>query len=215
MYNQNNNQNNNNSMYRIPNRIFVGGIPQTASQDELREYFSNFGHVKDARIITDPRGNSKGYGFVTYESENDASKVLSVKEEELMFKDSKLNIGHAFRKKNNFPDHQQQQQQNNGYNNGGGGLMGNLGMGMAMSNGGQMGLGNPMGHNMNAIGQNNHHMSNNAFMDNQMGLGGGGGGMQHHMGGGMNGGAQMHHQMNLPGMNGFGGMGGLNGMNMN
>ena len=48
-------------MYRIPNRIFVGGIPQTASQDELRDYFSHFGHVKDARIITDPRGNSKGY----------------------------------------------------------------------------------------------------------------------------------------------------------
>jgi RNA-binding protein Musashi len=47
-------------MYRIPNRIFVGGIPQTASQDELREYFSHFGHVKDARIITDPRGNSRG-----------------------------------------------------------------------------------------------------------------------------------------------------------
>ncbi len=59
MYNNNNN-NNNNSMYRIPNRIFVGGIPQTASQDELREYFSHFGHVKDARIITDPRGNSRG-----------------------------------------------------------------------------------------------------------------------------------------------------------
>jgi len=29
--NGNNNNNNNNSMYRIPNRIFVGGIPQTVS----------------------------------------------------------------------------------------------------------------------------------------------------------------------------------------
>jgi len=47
-------------MYRIPNRIFVGGIPQNASQDELRDYFCHFGHVKDARIITDTRGNSKG-----------------------------------------------------------------------------------------------------------------------------------------------------------
>jgi RNA recognition motif-containing protein len=89
-----------NSMYRIPNRIFVGGIPQSASQDELRDYFSHFGLVKDARIISDPRGNSRGYGFVTYESENDASKVLGLKEEDLMFKENRLNIGHAFRKKN-------------------------------------------------------------------------------------------------------------------
>lgn len=29
-------------------------------------------------------------------------KVLSLKEEDLIFKENKLNIGHAFRKKNNF-----------------------------------------------------------------------------------------------------------------
>lgn len=56
--------------------------------------------MKDARIISDQRGNSRGYGFVTYDNETDASKVLSLKEEELVFKDNRLNIGHAFRKKN-------------------------------------------------------------------------------------------------------------------
>lgn len=127
----NNGGGNNNNMFRIPNRIFVGGIPQTASQDELRDYFAHFGPIKDARIISDPRGNSKGYGFVTYESENDASKVLGVKEEELVFKESKLNIGHAFRKKNNnggggfggggHHHHQQQHHHQNHYGGGGGG----------------------------------------------------------------------------------------------
>jgi RNA recognition motif-containing protein len=109
-----------NSMHRIPNRIFVGGIPQNTSQNELRDYFSHFGHVKDARIIMDQHGNSKGYGFVTYNNEHDASKVLSVKEEDLVFKENKLNVGHAFRKNNNQQTntlnafnngHQQQQQQ--------------------------------------------------------------------------------------------------------
>lgn len=117
--NNNNNNNSNNTMYRIPNRIFVGGIPQTANQNELRDYFSSFGHVKDARIITDPRGNSRGYGFVTYENENDANKVLSVKGEELMFKENKLNVGHAFRKKNNNPGQQGQGQQGTGGHHGG------------------------------------------------------------------------------------------------
>lgn len=229
-------------MYRIPNRIFVGGIPQTASQDELREYFGHFGMVKDARIITDPRGNSKGYGFVTYESENDASKVLSVKEEDLIFKESKLNIGHAFRKKNNFPG----QQGGGGFQSGlGQGLNGmNLGMGQGLMGGlGGMGmnmngLGQQMGgHMQNAIGGggqnggggNQHHLqqqqsNQQSFMDQgQMS-----GMSQHHMQqqgnqpqgmnsmGGQGGQQQMHHQMGLQGMNaGFGGMGGLNGMNMN
>lgn len=103
-------------MYRIPNRIFVGGIPQTTLQNELRDYFSHFGNVKDARIITDPRGNSRGYGFITYENENDALKVLSLKEEDLIFKENRLNISHAFRKKKNFmgqSDFNQVQHSNN------------------------------------------------------------------------------------------------------
>lgn len=112
-----------------------------ASQDELRDYFRHFGHVKDARIITDTRGNSKGFGFVTYDSENDASKVLSLKEEDLIFKENKLNIGHAFRKKNNFDQGQgggQYQQGMRGQNGMGGGQgqhhmmggnMGGLGLG--------------------------------------------------------------------------------------
>ena len=86
---------------RIPNRIYVGGIPQTASQDELRDYFSNFGMVKDARIITDQIGNSRGFGFVTYNNEHDASKVLALKDEELIFKENKLNVNQAFRNHNN------------------------------------------------------------------------------------------------------------------
>ena len=66
---------------------------------------------------------------------------MSLKEEDLIFKENKLNIGHAFRKKNNF-DQQQggnpQYQQNRGHNGMGGGHgqphmmggnMGNLGLG--------------------------------------------------------------------------------------
>ena len=111
-----------------------------ASQDELRDYFGHFGHVKDARIITDTRGNSKGFGFVTYDSENDAMKVLSLKEEELIFKENKLNIGHAFRKKNNFE--QGQGGQGGQYGRGQAGMGGQSGMG------GQAGMGG--GHAMMA-----------------------------------------------------------------
>ena len=96
----------------IRNRIYVGGIPQTAVQDELRDYFAYFGSIKDARIITDTVGNSKGYGFVTYENEADAAKVLAQREQDFFFKENKLTIGQAFRQNNN------NQQGNGGHFNG-------------------------------------------------------------------------------------------------
>ena len=150
------------------------------------------------------------FGFVTYDSENDASKVLSLKEEDLIFKENKLNIGHAFRKKNFV----------SGYNNNGmGGGMGSGQMNMGGMNMGGMGMQNAGGlggfnGNGGGLGGNlgvNHLPTNtNTFLDPQQM------GNMHHMtsmnGLGMN--SQMHHQMNLPG--GFGngmGLNGFNGMN--
>jgi RNA recognition motif-containing protein len=102
-----------------------------ASQDELRDYFAYFGSIKDARIITDTVGNSKGYGFVTYENESDAMKVLAQREQDFIFKESKLNIGQAFRQNN-----QNNQNNFNRQNNGGfGGQQGGFG-GQQMNGGG-------------------------------------------------------------------------------
>ena len=44
----------------IPNRIFVGGLPNILSENELKDYFIKFGQVKDVRIIVDTIGQSKG-----------------------------------------------------------------------------------------------------------------------------------------------------------
>jgi len=217
-------------MYRIPNRIFVGGIPQTASQDELRDYFRHFGHVKDARIITDTRGNSKGFGFVTYDSENDASKVLSLKEEDLIFKENKLNIGHAFRKKNNFDQGQgggQYQQGMRGQNGMGGGqgqhhmMGGGQGsMGLHQGSMGGSGLGN-----MGALGGLGGavHPGGNNYLDSQMNGQASGMHPMNNMSGFSNNSQGMNPQGMNYGMNGhMGGLGGnmgalngINGMNMN
>jgi RNA recognition motif-containing protein len=67
----------------------------------LRDYFAYFGSIKDARIITDPTGVSRGFGFVTFENEMDAAKVLALKEQDFIFKDTKLNVAQAFRNNNN------------------------------------------------------------------------------------------------------------------
>ncbi|VDD82486.1 unnamed protein product [Mesocestoides corti] len=88
----------------IPNRIFVGGIPSNTTEQELKTYFSSFGQVKDVKIINDRLGVSKGsYGFVTFESQEVAEKIIKNESETLIFKDRKLNIGHAIRKQQLFP----------------------------------------------------------------------------------------------------------------
>ncbi|CAG9820533.1 unnamed protein product [Phaedon cochleariae] len=60
----------------VPNRIFVGGISANTTEGELMQLFSSYGTVKAAKIIQDRAGVSKGYGFITFESEDDAKRPL-------------------------------------------------------------------------------------------------------------------------------------------
>lgn len=58
--------------------IYVGNIPYTISDDDLREKFSEFGEVADARIISDREtGRSKGFGFVEMPNKEEAESAIS------------------------------------------------------------------------------------------------------------------------------------------
>uniref|UniRef100_A0AAQ6IL39 Protein boule-like n=1 Tax=Anabas testudineus TaxID=64144 RepID=A0AAQ6IL39_ANATE len=81
----------------IPNRIFVGGIDYKVNESDLRHFFSQHGAVKEVNIVIDHSGMSKGYGFVTFETQEEALKVLH-DANGICFKDKKLSIGQAFRK---------------------------------------------------------------------------------------------------------------------
>lgn len=59
----------------VPNRIFVGGISASTSEAELAQVFSAYGNVKATKIISDRAGVSKGYGFVTFETEEEAKRL--------------------------------------------------------------------------------------------------------------------------------------------
>ncbi|XP_024613122.1 protein boule-like isoform X5 [Neophocaena asiaeorientalis asiaeorientalis] len=81
----------------VPNRIFVGGIDLKTNENDLRKFFSQYGSVKEVKIVNDRAGVPKGYGFVTFETQEDAQKILQ-ETEKLNYKDKKLNIGPAIRK---------------------------------------------------------------------------------------------------------------------
>jgi cold-inducible RNA-binding protein len=60
-------------------KLYVGGIPYSTTQDELKGAFSEQGTVLSATIIIDKMtGRSKGFGFV--EMENDAEADAAIAE---------------------------------------------------------------------------------------------------------------------------------------
>ncbi|XP_033231095.1 uncharacterized protein PB18E9.04c-like isoform X2 [Belonocnema kinseyi] len=81
----------------VPNRIFVGGISASTSEAELAQLFSAYGNVKATKIISDRAGVSKGYGFVTFETEEEA-KRLQQESECIVLRERKLNIAPAIKK---------------------------------------------------------------------------------------------------------------------
>lgn len=60
----------------MSNKIFVGGLSWGTDDDGLREAFSAFGDVTDAVVIKDrDTGRSRGFGFVTFSSNEEASSA--------------------------------------------------------------------------------------------------------------------------------------------
>ncbi|CAA7036781.1 unnamed protein product [Microthlaspi erraticum] len=62
---------------RFATQLFVSRLSAYTTDRSLRQLFSPFGQIKDARLIRDPETQRpKGFGFVTYESEDDARKAI-------------------------------------------------------------------------------------------------------------------------------------------
>ena len=61
---------------KIENNIFVKKIPKEVTAKEFHEYFSKFGNIISAKLAEDEEGESMGYGFVLYDSEEGAKKAI-------------------------------------------------------------------------------------------------------------------------------------------
>lgn len=58
-------------------KLFVGNLPWSIDSDALRELFSAIGPITDSFVLTDREtGRSRGFGFVTFESEEDAQRAI-------------------------------------------------------------------------------------------------------------------------------------------
>lgn len=56
--------------------IYVGNLPFTASEDEIRDLFAQYGSVKSVKLISDREtGRPRGFGFVEMERDG-ADKAI-------------------------------------------------------------------------------------------------------------------------------------------
>ncbi len=62
----------------MSSKIFVGGLPYAATEQELRDLFAQHGAVDSAQIVTDRfTGQSRGFGFVEMSSPAEAQAAIA------------------------------------------------------------------------------------------------------------------------------------------
>lgn len=85
--------------------LFVRSIPFDVSGEELSQFFSSFAPVKHAVIVTDGEKRSRGFGFVTFASEDDVVDAL-IKAKETKYKGRLLRVDRAMKRDRKNKDQQ-------------------------------------------------------------------------------------------------------------
>ncbi|MBI5411068.1 MAG: RNA-binding protein [Nitrospirae bacterium] len=59
-------------------KIYVGGLPYSATEAQLNDLFATHGTVESARVITDKfTGQSRGFGFVEMSTAEEAKAAIA------------------------------------------------------------------------------------------------------------------------------------------
>uniref|UniRef100_A0A8C6CNV1 Polyadenylate-binding protein n=1 Tax=Moschus moschiferus TaxID=68415 RepID=A0A8C6CNV1_MOSMO len=77
--------------------VYIKNFGEEVDDENLKELFSQFGKTLSVKVMRDPSGKSKGFGFVSYEKHEDANKAV----EEMNGKEitgKVIFIGHAQKK---------------------------------------------------------------------------------------------------------------------
>ncbi|KAI8619450.1 hypothetical protein BC830DRAFT_776999 [Chytriomyces sp. MP71] len=75
-------------------KLFVGNLSWGTTDDSLHQAFSQFGQVQDTIVLKDREtGRSRGFGFVTMESADEAQAAIdAMNEQELDGRTIRVNI---------------------------------------------------------------------------------------------------------------------------
>ncbi|KAJ0614314.1 hypothetical protein HanIR_Chr02g0061051 [Helianthus annuus] len=77
--------------------IFIKNLDKSIDNKALHDTFSSFGNILSCKIATDGTGQSKGYGFVQFETEEAAQTAID-KLNGMLINDKQVYVGHFLRK---------------------------------------------------------------------------------------------------------------------
>ena len=76
-------------------KLFIGNLPYTTTNEELGEFFGQYGEVVSAAVIMDrATGRSKGFGFVEMANDEEADAAIA-KADGAEFEGRKLTVSEA------------------------------------------------------------------------------------------------------------------------
>jgi RNA recognition motif-containing protein len=82
------------------NKLYVGNLPFSADEAQLRELFSAYGEISELAMITDrDTGRSKGFAFITFATQQAAEKALELDGKDLGGRNMRVNIAQEREKK--------------------------------------------------------------------------------------------------------------------
>ena len=60
------------------NKLYVGNLPYSISEEDLKSHFQQYGEVASVKIVTDrDTGRAKGFGFIEMGSDEEAKKAIN------------------------------------------------------------------------------------------------------------------------------------------
>ncbi|KAL9359593.1 hypothetical protein Peur_047716 [Populus x canadensis] len=77
--------------------IFIKNLDKTIDHKALHDTFSSFGNILSCKVATDASGQSKGYGFVQFDSEEAAQNAID-KLNGMLINDKQVYVGRFLRK---------------------------------------------------------------------------------------------------------------------
>jgi RNA recognition motif-containing protein len=82
--------------------IYVGNLDFKVNEKDLEGLFEKFGIISSSRIITDKfNGRSRGFGFITMENQDEASKAIKELDGTTL-DDRKIVVNEAKPKRDNY-----------------------------------------------------------------------------------------------------------------
>jgi RNA recognition motif-containing protein len=83
-------------------RLFVGNLPWSIGDDELRDLFSEFGEVTDSKVINDREtGRSRGFGFIEMDDDGGDAAIKSLDGSEQDGRDIRVNVAEERKPRDN------------------------------------------------------------------------------------------------------------------